>query len=307
MTLRIANAPCSWGVDDPKNPYLPPYDKVLREAALAGYKSIELGPWGYLPTDSGVLTDTLSQYGLSLVAGTLFDDLVSEDNFGKMVRLTHDICHNLSLAPTAEKIHGNNAPPPYLVVIDFGNPERAKYAGHTEKSPRLAADDWQRMMRHIREISTIARQEYGVRAVIHPHAGGCIEFADEIEQVVRDISHDIAGLCLDTGHLYYSGMDPVTWLDRYFDRMDYLHFKDVNSSVHRDVLSRGLDFFSACAEGVMCPLGRGAIDYPAVRTFLAERGYQGWITIEQERDPRNVATSLRDVTASLNYLYSVGF
>ena len=50
MTIHIANAPCSWGVDDPKNPYLPPWPKVLEEAAMAGYKSIELGPWSYLPT-----------------------------------------------------------------------------------------------------------------------------------------------------------------------------------------------------------------------------------------------------------------
>ena len=43
----------------------------------------------------------------------------------------------------------------------------------------------------------------------------------------------------------------------------------------------------------MCPLGSGAIDYPAVRAFLDKRGYQGWITIEQERDPRNVEAACR--------------
>lgn len=52
MLIRIANAPCSWGVDDPQNPFLPPWDKVLSEAAQAGYKSIELGPWGFLPVES---------------------------------------------------------------------------------------------------------------------------------------------------------------------------------------------------------------------------------------------------------------
>lgn len=57
----------------------------------------------------------------------------------------------------------------------------------------------------------------------------------------------------------------------------------------------------------MCPLGNGAIDYPAVRAFLDKRGYQGWITIEQERDPRNVEGSLQAVTESLRYLRSVGF
>jgi inosose dehydratase len=307
MTIHIANAPCSWGVDDPKNPFLPPWQKVLSEAAQAGYRSIELGPWSYLPVDASELSQQLELHNLSLVAGTLFDDLVSEANFPAMVALTHNICRNLSQVPTAEKTHGVNQPAPYLVIIDFGNPERAKYAGQSDKAPRLSSADWQRMMQHITTLSEIAWQEYGVRAVIHPHAGGCIEFADELEQLVQDIPHEVAGLCLDTGHLYYSGMDPITWLNRYWDRIDYLHFKDVNEAVWRAVIARGVDFFAACAEGVMCPIGKGAIDYPAVRAFLAERDYQGWITIEQERDPRNADTSLRDVIASLHYLQSVGF
>lgn len=117
----------------------------------------------------------------------------------------------------------------------------------------------------------------------------------------------MAGLCLDTGHLYYAGMDPIAALAYYFDRIDYLHFKDVNDAVFRDAIARELDFFTACAEGVMCPLGQGAIDYPALRAFLAERNYQGWITIEQERDPRSADGSLHDVSESLRYLHTVGF
>ncbi|MEN0613691.1 TIM barrel protein [Klebsiella indica] len=307
MTIHIANAPCSWGVDDPKTPYLPSWEKVLTEASKAGYKSIELGPWTYLPTDPKKLTEELNRYDLSIVAGTIFDDLVSESNFANIVELTHNICRNLSKIPTAEKSHGANYPAPYLVVIDFGNPERAKYAGHSDKAPRLSTTDWNRMVEHIKHISTLAWNEYGVRAVIHPHAGGCIEFADEIIQIEKDIPHDIAGLCLDTGHLYYSGMDPVTWLERYFSRLDYIHFKDVNGDVHKNVLEKGLDFFASCAEGVMCPIGKGAIDYPAVKALLSRLNYQGWITIEQERDPRQAEGSLHDVTQSLVYLKSVGF
>ncbi|WP_261108075.1 sugar phosphate isomerase/epimerase [Serratia quinivorans] len=307
MSLPIANAPCSWGVDDPKNPHLPPYTKVLQEASTAGYRSIELGPWGYLPTDAAILSAELQRHGLSLVAGTIFDDLVSEQNFSKLLELTHNICRNLSQAPKAQPINAGHFSPPYLVIIDFGNPQRAKFAGQSSLAPRLPQADWQRMIGHIMTLSEIAWQEYGVRPVVHPHAGGCIEFADEIEQLVEQIPHQTAGLCLDTGHLYYSGMDPVTWIDRYFARIDYLHFKDVNPQVFQQVLASGLDFFTACAQRVMCPLGKGAIDYPAVRELLATRDYQGWITIEQERDPRHAQGSLSDVTESLNYLRTLGF
>ena len=57
----------------------------------------------------------------------------------------------------------------------------------------------------------------------------------------------------------------------------------------------------------MCPIGKGCIDYKAVRQVLSDINYHGYITIEQERDPRNSGTSLRDVTESLNYLQGAGF
>ena len=43
MSIQICGAPCCWGVDDPKNPYLPPWTRVLEEAGKAGYSAIELG------------------------------------------------------------------------------------------------------------------------------------------------------------------------------------------------------------------------------------------------------------------------
>lgn len=301
----IANAPCSWGVDDPKNPFLPPWETVLAEAREAGYHSIELGPWGYLPSDATTLARALDHHGLSLVAGTLFDDLVSESHFGTMVELTHAICANLQKVPIAQA--DGPKTPPWLVIIDFGDAERARCAGQSARAKRLPEADWQRMVKHISELSRIAWREYGVRPVIHPHTGGFIEFGDEIDRIAQAIPAATAGLCLDTGHLYYAGLDPVQWLRKYADRIDYLHFKDVNKTVYEAAIAGQQDFFSACAAGVMCPLGTGDVDYPGVKALLEELNWRGWITIEQERDPRDVAGSLHDVTASLHYLRSVGF
>ena len=57
----------------------------------------------------------------------------------------------------------------------------------------------------------------------------------------------------------------------------------------------------------MCPIGRGVIDYPAIRRLLERIGYAGFITVEQERDPKNAGGSLADVKASRDYLKRVGF
>ena len=60
LQITIGTAPCSWGVFWPDGtPSRTPYNVFLDQAAQAGYKALELGPVGYLPTDQGQLRDEL--------------------------------------------------------------------------------------------------------------------------------------------------------------------------------------------------------------------------------------------------------
>jgi inosose dehydratase len=307
MGIYITGAPCSWGVDDVKNPYLPLWQKVLEEAGMAGYTAIELGPYGYLPLDIDVVSKELEKNKISIVAGTIFDDLVAESNYENLLRQVDDICGIITKLPKLHQEERQHFRTPYLTVMDWGHDERDFAAGHSDKAPRLSDDEWKKMMRHIRGICEQAAK-WDVRPVLHPHAGGYIEFADEINRLVQDIPYTLAGICFDTGHLRYSGMDPVIWLRKYADRLDYIHFKDINESVYNEVMQEHIRFFEGCGKGSMCPIGTGIIDYPAIYKLLTEEiNYAGYITIEQERDPRNVSTSLRDVKASIDYLKSIGF
>lgn len=305
--ITITTAPCCWGVDDVKNPHLPHWEKVLDEAKAAGFGGLELGPYGYLPLDLERVSQALNERDLKIVAGTIFDDLVSPENRNNLLRQTDEICALITRLPKPETHAGQRFSAPYLTVMDWGHDERDYAAGHSDRAPRLNGDAWNGMVENIRAIATLARDKYGVRATIHPHAGGYIEFADELQQIVKDIPADLAGLCLDTGHMAYSGMDPVTTLRRYWDRVDYIHFKDIDATVFEEVMAERIRFFDACAKGVMCPIGRGSIDYPAIRSFLTELGYGGYITIEQERDPRNAGGILDDLAASRAFLAANGF
>ena len=308
MSMNICGAPSCWGVDDPKNPYLPPWQWVLKEAGLAGYRAIELGPYGYLPIDVEAVSAELEKNGLAIVAGTIFHDLLDPANQESVLKAADDICTLITdpAMPKLPRHDGQKFPTPYMTVMDWGHDERDYAAGHPDRAPRLSESEWAAFMGNVRAVCERAAK-YGVRAVIHPHAGGYIEFADEIEALVRDIPYEVAGLCLDTGHLYYSGMNSVTYLKKYADRLDYVHFKDVKESVYQAVLNERIRFFDACGKGAMCPIGTGSLDYPGIKAALEEIGYSGYITIEQERDPRNSDTSLRDVKASVEYLKSVGY
>ncbi len=307
MGVSITTAPCCWGVDDVRNPNLPPWEHVFDEVAAAGYTGLELGPYGYVPLDLGRVSAALNLRGLSIVAGTIFDDLVSPARRGILLQQTSEICSLISGLPKVPSHEGQRRPAPYLTVMDWGHDERDYSAGHPDRAPRLYDEDWAGMVDNIKAISDLASARFGVRAVIHPHAGGYIEFADEVERIAKDVPLETAGFCLDTGHTYYAGMDPVETLAKYADRLDYIHFKDIDRAKFDDVMGRRIRFFEACAEGVMCPIGRGCIDYPAVRRTLTRIGYAGFITVEQERDPRIAGGSLADVKASRDYLASVGF
>ena len=307
MSITITTAPCCWGVDDVRNPSLPPWERVFDEAAAAGYGGLELGPCGYVPLDAERVGGALERRGLTIVAGTIFDDLVSEANRDTLLRQTDEICALLTRLPKEPRSPGQRFPTPYLTVMDWGHEERDYAAGHSDRAPRLSDDAWVGMVANLRAIAELARDRHGVRAVIHPHAGGYIEFADEVERIAADVAVETAGFCLDTGHTYYAGMDPVATLERYADRLDYIHFKDIDADVFAAVMTERIRYFEACARGVMCPIERGVIDYPAIRALLERIGYQGFITVEQERDPRNAGGSLADVKSSRDYLRGVGF
>ncbi len=87
--------------------------------------SIELGPWGYLPTDPANLRAALEQHQLSLVAGTIFDDLVSEAHFPTTGGADPSDLPQSVAGSGRRNTPGHPVQPPYLVIIvDFGSPEQ---------------------------------------------------------------------------------------------------------------------------------------------------------------------------------------
>jgi len=306
MGMNICGAPCCWGVDNVENPYLPPWQRVLKEAGLAGYRAIELGPYRYLPIDVELVSAELAKNNLAIVAGTIFEDLVSEDNYENVLRPTEEICSLITKLPPLPRENGQRYQTPYLTVMDWGHDERDYAAGHSDRAPRLNDEGWNRLIRHFKGLCEKANS-FGIRPVLHPHCGGYIEFADEIDRLADEIPNDLAGFVLDTGHLQYAGMSPVEWLKKYKDRLDYIHFKDIDPMVYDEVMNERIRFFEGCAKGSMCPIGQGMIDYKAVADTLREIGYNGYITIEQECDPRNVENSLKNVKASVDFLKGIGY
>jgi inosose dehydratase len=294
MRLSIANAPASWGIEPPDPVQDPPWERVLEEIAGAGYPGTELGPLGYLPLDASALETGLRAHGLTLAAGFVMAPFSLRAEHDAIAEVARQTCSLLSAGGSRT-----------LIVIDALADDRSATAGRSEAATRLDEADWTALLDGVRRTAAIAR-EFGLNAAIHAHVGTHVEFEDEVERLLGDIDADELGLCVDTGHSTYAGIDPAALLRRHGDRVSYMHFKDISAERLARARAQGQTFQGAVAAGVFTPLGQGCVDFPTVAAELDRIGYEGWATVEQDRLPDSSTTPLEEARQSLEYLRSVG-
>lgn len=295
MTIKLANAPVSWGVDYPDDPNNPPWAKVMSGIAEAGYRYTELGPYGYYPTEPQRLRTEFSSRNLEVVAGFVFQPLHDP------ARADHVLDVATRTVDLLSAVGGDR-----LVTIDHISDARMATAGRADLAQRLDRVRLSGMIDLINRIADIALAK-GITPVIHQHAGCYIEFEDEIEAVASALDPAKVGLCIDTGHMAYAGIDPVRFYRAHADRVKYFHFKDIDPSVHARVLEETVSFLEAVARDVFCPMGRGVVDWPALARAIDAGGYRGAATVEQDIDPTVSFDPLGSAKTSLAYLQTAGF
>jgi len=137
------------------------------------------------------------------------------------------------------------------------------------------------------DVARTVRSRTGLTTVFHHHCAGFVERPDEIARLLDMTDPDVLGLVFDTGHYAYGSTnnDPsvvIEGLDRFAERIWYMHFKDCNPRIADEARDRGWDYFEAVRRGVFCELGQGCVDFPAVLNWLRQRDYDGWVVVEQD-------------------------
>jgi inosose dehydratase len=296
MSIRIGNAPCSWGVEFAQDERNPPWEKVLADCSAAGYKGIELGPVGYMPEDPARLADALAQHDLELIGGVVFRAFHDPKQWDDVLDGAKRTCEAL-------KAHGAK----HFVLIDSISERRAPTAGRATEAEQMDTDEWKAYRDRIVTIARLGAEEYGLIPEIHPHAAGFMDFEPEVERLLEEVDPALLKICIDTGHCTYAGFDPVAFMQRHMERITYVHFKNTDAAVKADVISKRTGFYDACGQGIFCTLDKGEVDFPAVRQLLVDAGYEGWCTIEQDCDPTLDPDPLGDATLNRQYLQSIGF
>jgi len=273
-TLRLASAPCTWGVWERtvgRNDLIPP-GKVLETVSDLGYTGIELGPPGYFGDDPASVGRTLHQYGLELVGAFAPLRIADEDGF------RDDLAF---LDSTIEILAEAGARGPVVLAADE-NELRLAAAGRpdAQRATALRGDDLRRAAERV-ELAARRALERGVTATFHPHTATYIESPAEVEALLESTDPDVVKICLDTGHTVVGGGDPVELARGARDRIAHLHLKDVNARVVERVRAQELSVEEAWEQGLFCPFGEGVVDFGAVLSEL--EGYDGWAVVEQDR------------------------
>lgn len=281
-TLQLANAPCSWGTLEFEGlgGEQIEFRRMLDELAEAGYAGTELGGWGYMPTEPAALQAELDVRNLSMRGGfvpvALRDPDAHDEGLARSVRTARLLA--------AVALEGDL---PFLVLSDENGADvtRRRHAGRITEAMGLSPEAWRVVANGASRIARTVLQETGLRTVFHHHCAGFVETPDEIAIFLSLTDPDTVGLVFDTGHYAYgagSCGEVGTGIDRFADRIWYVHFKDCEPEVAARARENGWDYFEAVGRGVFCELGRGCVDFDAVLQRLQGCGYEGWIVVEQD-------------------------
>jgi inosose dehydratase len=139
-----------------------------------------------------------------------------------------------------------------------------------------------RQQRALSCIAEVARRaaDAGIRTAFHPNSpeGSVFRTSNDYEILLAGLP-DAVGFAADLGHIARGGMDPLSVVGLYRERVNHVHAKDMDG------------------KGDWVPIGTGTVPVAEVAKWLQGRGYDGWFILEDEsemaeRDPDAVTALL---------------
>lgn len=280
----MGTASVNWGFD-PLYTWAktPTFAEMLDEMAAAGYTGTEISY--NFPSNVAELRNELGRRQLR-AAGTFHALDLREPS-------KHDAALQ-SVIPIADRLRALGAH--MLILSDATSTPRLAVAGRvaSDGSDGLTARGWQALTQGLKRIGEFLAAR-GMRAVFHPHVGTYVETRAEIDRLCELTDPAIVGLCPDTGHLAYAGVDPAQIFHDYADRIGHVHLKDVDPAKLARVRLERINFVGAVALGLFVKLGTGMVAISGIIDALKRAAYHGWIIVEQDApaDPLRAAIENR--------------
>lgn len=270
MTVQLGINPLTWTNDDlPSLGGETPLETCLSEGKLAGFAGFELGH--KFPNKANKLKPILDGHNLQLVSGWFSGQLLERSVREEIIAIKDHLtllkdmgCKVMVYCEITDCVHGQQE-----TAVTLRKP--------------FPAQRWDEYAEKINALAKYTLSQ-GVQLAYHHHMGTVIQTEAEIDELMQRTDPAL-GLLLDSGHLYFSGADPVAVAKRWSARINHVHCKDIRKDVLTNAQNANLSFLNSVLNGVFTVPGEGCIDYKAIFTVLNEANYQGWLVVEAEQDP----------------------
>jgi inosose dehydratase len=236
-------------------------DEVLKTISGCGFKSIEIFEVNLLSYKNNIsdLKEMLNKYAVSIISVYVGCQFIYEDVLADELAKVEEVCK------VAKEIGAK-----YIV-----------FGGGALRSSGIQADDYLKLAKGVDKAADICKK-YGLHPSFHPHLGSLVQSSDQIDKFFSLSKIDF---CPDLAHLFAGGSDPLALVKKYYNRIKFVHLKDISKS------------------GEFYPLGKGVIDLKGVIRFLKEKKYEGDWVVEIDGYPGDsqeaCATSYRFISENI--------
>lgn len=270
--VKLGICPIGWTNDDmPDLGKENTFEQAVSEMALAGFKGTEVG--NKYPKDVNVLKKALDIRNLQ-IASAWFSSFLTTKPYEETEKefIAHrDFLHEMGAKVIVVSEQGHSIQGEMDTPIFDG-----KYYFNEE--------EWKLLAYGLNKLGRLA-EDKGMKIVYHHHMGTGVQTTDEIDKLMSMTDENLVYLLFDTGHLVYSGENPIAILNKYANRIKHVHLKDIRADVLEKVKKEKMSFLMGVRAGSFTVPGDGFIDFEPIFKILDENNYEGWILVEAEQDP----------------------
>lgn len=254
-------AAITWGGND---------RQAIEDISSLGYAGIQLRSNCIQEFGSpAAVLDLLDKYKLKFVALSS-GDIRLDPSFE-----SEDLAKHTANAKFLRDAHGI-----YLQIIDQRPKDRA-----------ITSADYKRLGYLLTELGK-RTADLGIPLGYHNHMGSLGEHPEGVEQIMAASDPRYVKLELDIAHYFQGGGDPANAVEKYNDRLLFLHIKDVEHPP-AGTTKNGYRFIE---------LGRGLVKIPAVFDALHTVNFSGWAIIELDGEFDKSRTPKESAEISKKYV-----
>ena len=281
MPIKFGASPLNWWFGLPiHKDLIPTGDDILREMAETGYDGTELG--GSMPSDPATLSPLLEKHDVELAGGWFGAELLSqpfEDQKKKFTDFMMDLKRMGSKTVVIAEVTHVPIGVPYAddVFRDVLTENLFPYA-----LPFLRDHEWKALADGLEEFYNLAQQQ-DMQLAYHPHMQMLVQDNWQIERLIEEAP--FLTFCMDTGHLYFAGIDPAKIIAKYIDKTVHIHFKNVRPDIIARARREPMPWMWSKIEGAFTVPGDGGIDFVPILDTIKQNDWKGWIVVEAEQNP----------------------